>query len=499
MFGEISMLLRSEQGTTTATIVADENGTEVIKYKIDYVMEVCRAEHELSQKLHKIISLKLSERLRNFGSAKHNTWKTVISTSINATADNSLSDDNEKSEKSEKLAISNKSESEDNLGQLGKKDGRVSRGTLHEAGPPPVTTGLSSAGSENEGRKSQSKLEKKVSQARMTAKKEKEKSKKEKNLDDGFKWFRLPKSEVVFRTFDCAMKSTITARGTLYLSTSYLCFSANIFGRRTKDRFNFLQVQDINLRDKRIELTQGVKNFIFKDFEGTTIEEAFTTIKKFYDQKKSSIGSDATCTLDEETEPAEENWLAPNDDDWTNILEGTRSIHLQKEEKIILQSQAHKQRLYQIAKGSCRIEKQTDDGKTHVIGIINANTDSISKNDTIFGEISFLEGTDASASVVADENDTVVHVIEGYYLDVLFEYYPGLSGRFYHFLATVLSTRLKQREAAALKGKDVDEESEIEEYEKSTKNPIVTRAQNSDVKKKKKKFKTNGFDRRRVG
>jgi len=33
----------------------------------------------------------------------------------------SLSDDNEKSEKSEKLAISNKSESEDNLGQLGKK------------------------------------------------------------------------------------------------------------------------------------------------------------------------------------------------------------------------------------------------------------------------------------------------------------------------------------------------------------------------------------------
>jgi len=283
------------------------------------------------------------------------------------------------------------------------------------------------------------------------------------------------------------MKSAITAQGTLYLSQSYLCFSANVFGRRTKDKFNFLQVQDISLRDKRIELTLGVKIFIFKEFEN--IEEAFTMIKNFYDQKKSSIGSDTYWTVDEEAEaPADDNWLAPNDDDWTSILEGTRSIHLQKDEEVIIQGQAHKQRLYQIAKGSCRIEKQTDNGKTLVIGIITTNIDSTSKNDTIFGEISFLEGTDASASVVADENDTVVHVIEGYYLDVLFDYYPGLSGRFYHFLATVLSTRLKQRETAALgKGKD-DEESEIEDEEKSLNAKIpVSKAPHSDVKKKKRK------------
>jgi len=75
MFGEISMLLRSEQGTTTAAIVADENGTEVIKYKIELVMEMCHMEPTLSEKLNKIISLKLSERLRNFGSNKKKKTK----------------------------------------------------------------------------------------------------------------------------------------------------------------------------------------------------------------------------------------------------------------------------------------------------------------------------------------------------------------------------------------------------------------------------------------
>jgi len=72
-FGEISMLLRAEQGTTTASIIADSNGTEIIKYKIDFVLEMCRHESSLSEKLHKIIALKLSERLRNFGKKKYIT------------------------------------------------------------------------------------------------------------------------------------------------------------------------------------------------------------------------------------------------------------------------------------------------------------------------------------------------------------------------------------------------------------------------------------------
>jgi CRP-like cAMP-binding protein len=57
-----------------------------------------------------------------------------------------------------------------------------------------------------------------------------------------------------------------------------------------------------------------------------------------------------------------------------------------------------------------------------------------------------LEGGRASASVVCDKDDTQIAIIEGYFLEVLFEYYPELSGRFFHYLAHVLSKRLKQRE-----------------------------------------------------
>jgi len=37
----------------------------------------------------------------------------------------------------------------------------------------------------------------------------------------------------------------------------------------------------------------------------------------------------------------------------------------------------------------------------------------MSKDDGVFGEISFLEGVSATASVVADEDETAVYIIEG--------------------------------------------------------------------------------------
>jgi len=127
------------------------------------------------------------------------------------------------------------------------------------------------------------------------------------------------------------------------------------------------------------------------------------------------------------------------------------------------------------------LKKKRKIKKTLVFGVITVN-------DSIFGEISFLEGTAATASVVANEPDTVVRVLESYYLDVLFDYYPGLSGRFYHYLATVLATRLKLRESAAQGGKTKDEEeSELEDDDKISKNSIIARTQNSDAKKKKKR------------
>ena len=61
----------------------------------------------------------------------------------------------------------------------------------------------------------------------------------------------------------------------------------------------------------------------------------------------------------------------------------------------------------------------------------------------VFGEMSFLEGFEASASVVADSACTV-HVIDGKEVEEMIEADPGFYGRFYHSLALTLSQRLRE-------------------------------------------------------
>eukprot|EP01123_Difflugia_compressa_P012964 TRINITY_DN5775_c0_g1_i2.p1 TRINITY_DN5775_c0_g1~~TRINITY_DN5775_c0_g1_i2.p1 ORF type:complete len:404 (-),score=114.06 TRINITY_DN5775_c0_g1_i2:66-1145(-) len=309
---------------------------------------------------------------------------------------------------------------------------------------------------------------------------------------------------MIVRTFNCAMKSTITVQGTLYLSQGFLCFSANVFGRRTKDKFDFLKVEEIknDKRTERIEILYEGRLYYFKDFE-SSMDEVYTMIKNFHEQKKEQsekhgggtggggaggagcgggAGAGGEGTDHEEEQEKDDEGLAPSDEDWNKILEGTRSIHLLKDEYVIREGESHKQRLYQIAKGQCRIEKTVENGKTLEFGTITVND--------VFGEISFLEGTGATASVISNIPDTVVHIIDGYYLDVLFDYYPGLSGRFYHYLATVLSARLKTREETQIKvkvEKDEEESMEMDEdYERGYKN-LVSKAQNDEIKTRKKR------------
>jgi len=97
--------------------------------------------------------------------------------------------------------------------------------------------------------------------------------------------------------------------------------------------------------------------------------------------------------------------------------------------------------IFQVSKGSCRIEKK-EASKLQILGKIERS---------IFGEISFLEGGVASASVIADVDNTTVHIIEGYFLNILFQYHSELAGRFFNYICNVLSKRLSERESALQK------------------------------------------------
>jgi len=123
------------------------------------------------------------------------------------------------------------------------------------------------------------------------------------------------------------------------------------------------------------------------------------------------------------------------------LMKGQKKIKYNLNEYVIRQNEKSTQRLYQLHKGSCRIEKVGEDG-------VVTNLGKMSGSKEVFGEISFLEGErgNASASVIADDNNTIIFVIEGYYLNILFQYDNNLPGRFYHYIAQLLVTRLKNRQ-----------------------------------------------------
>lgn len=65
----------------------------------------------------------------------------------------------------------------------------------------------------------------------------------------------------------------------------------------------------------------------------------------------------------------------------------------------------------------------------------------------IFGEMSFIDGSPASADIIA--NDPVeAYVVDGQILDPLLRKYPSIYGRLFRSLAAILARRL--RETASL-------------------------------------------------
>eukprot|EP01117_Protostelium_nocturnum_P015941 TRINITY_DN6213_c0_g1_i1.p1 TRINITY_DN6213_c0_g1~~TRINITY_DN6213_c0_g1_i1.p1 ORF type:complete len:1371 (-),score=496.08 TRINITY_DN6213_c0_g1_i1:61-4173(-) len=129
--------------------------------------------------------------------------------------------------------------------------------------------------------------------------------------------------------------------------------------------------------------------------------------------------------------------LSLTQEDWDLILNGAECETYMKDMVILSQGESFG-KIYQIGNGLCRIEKQNESGKTEIVGTMNGAE--------MFGEISFLSGQGASVSIIADENDVDIYVIDRVHILGLFEKHPGMGGKFYKFMALILSRRIRQRE-----------------------------------------------------
>ena len=115
--------------------------------------------------------------------------------------------------------------------------------------------------------------------------------------------------------------------------------------------------------------------------------------------------------------------------DWALIIDKASRVQF-KEGATLIQKGKRANGVYLILKGSARVVIPSLPSKTLGPG-------------EICGEMSFLEDSAASASVIAD-GDVEVYHLDRATLQSLFELFPHLGSRFYRSLATNLSHRIRE-------------------------------------------------------
>jgi len=124
--------------------------------------------------------------------------------------------------------------------------------------------------------------------------------------------------------------------------------------------------------------------------------------------------------------------------DETTIKENSQALMTFSKGDVILEEGKNYMMVCQIASGSCRIEKNIPESNMCVeLGRM--------REGEVFGEINFITGKPASASVVA-ESRVDMYVI-GPSVQSVFAKNPGVVIRFYHYLCASLARRIILRES----------------------------------------------------
>lgn len=224
-----------------------------------------------------------------------------------------------------------------------------------------------------------------------------------------------------------------------------MCFYAKVFGSETKKLIPLYNVTDISKVGKSKLMFKGNKmKYIFKFDE--SVDDALLIIHGIWKNSKnmdSQIDIDRQDSLVEMglNSLSEHSELLLSHHDWEYLIRSTYKKTFTKNQTIIREGEVHN-RIFQIAKGKCRIEKTKDDSIL-LLGSMGINE--------VFGEISFLQEGAATASIVADSDEVDIYIFEGYSINILFATQPELASRFFYYLSTMLSSRFEQREKETIK------------------------------------------------
>ena len=124
-------------------------------------------------------------------------------------------------------------------------------------------------------------------------------------------------------------------------------------------------------------------------------------------------------------------------DDHRLLLEQAES-RIYDRNQVILEEGTQRAALFIVRQGSARIER-AHFGRGVAFGRLGAGD--------IFGEGTFLDASPASVSVIADDDQVAVDVLDGQLVQSLLVSVPGLAPRFFQSLAVMLAQRLRETSA----------------------------------------------------
>jgi hypothetical protein len=259
-------------------------------------------------------------------------------------------------------------------------------------------------------------------------------------------------SEVVHvKSAPCTVRrKAFKAATELHLFDTMLAFTYKLFGLNQRVVAPWALVQHVEQAPTQISLhvtnerDGAVDRYVLVFDTAELTREVFSTIQSLMGgggsgsrpTGKAPIADESSAELYVDLAPRDSSLLL-NSADWRLVFESATSQEFRAGDVVLGEGEQY-QRIYQIGDGTCSVRV----GGRHVADM---------KAGDVFGELSFLLGGGASASIVAESETVTVIFVERVRLQRLFDANPQLAGKFYKFVALFMAKRLREREAKLLR------------------------------------------------
>eukprot|EP01125_Pyxidicula_operculata_P015504 TRINITY_DN5265_c0_g1_i2.p1 TRINITY_DN5265_c0_g1~~TRINITY_DN5265_c0_g1_i2.p1 ORF type:complete len:1520 (+),score=363.72 TRINITY_DN5265_c0_g1_i2:326-4885(+) len=281
------------------------------------------------------------------------------------------------------------------------------------------------------------------------------------SLNDKFlQLFNLP-GEFVIEGYSCHIRRYGSQRNTkalcdLFITNEHVSFATRggMISVKIKESVKFEHIDSINLDFKHdtisIAVTQNgnTSMLLFGGFQNSS--QVVKLLQRLWKQKNPEKANTNSMIAPGQSN-TNRSWvrksISVDKEDWRLILKGGRTVQYSKGEVILSKGEKTRQ-IFQLAKGKCRFD---------VVGLRKEFTYLTPERGGIFGEISFVTHGTTTAQIIAEE-DCTVHIIEGYYLNILFQHFPRLAIKFYKHLAQLIAWRVTVMNLPDLSVCDPDDE-----------------------------------------